>query len=130
MRFHPTRGAMSIGHSLGGLPPDDLVEAEPNILADMVRVVDTFHDPSPGAMVRVGLAPCSPFSVSRELMRDTAILAREKKVMLHTHLAENAEDIADWGNRGFVITSNVDNAGESDETNTSQLEGSLVAGAH
>ncbi|MDF0597223.1 8-oxoguanine deaminase [Psychromarinibacter halotolerans] len=94
MRFHPTRGAMSIGHSLGGLPPDDLVEAEPNILADMVRVVDTFHDPSPGAMVRVGLAPCSPFSVSRELMRDTAILAREKRVMLHTHLAENAEDIA------------------------------------
>ncbi len=94
MRFHPTRGAMSIGESLGGLPPDSLVEAEPNILADMVRVVDAFHDPSPGSMVRVGLAPCSPFSVSRELMRDTAILARDKKVMLHTHLAENLEDIA------------------------------------
>ncbi len=94
LRFHPTRGAMSIGESLGGLPPDALVEAEPNILADMIRVVDAFHDPAPGAMVRVGLAPCSPFSVSRELMRDTALLARDKKVMLHTHLAENAEDVA------------------------------------
>ncbi|WP_172292607.1 8-oxoguanine deaminase [Pseudoruegeria sp. HB172150] len=94
LRFHATRGAMSIGESLGGLPPDSLVEPEPNILADMVRVVDAFHDPAPGAMIRVGLAPCSPFSVSRELMRDTAILAREKHVMLHTHLAENDEDIA------------------------------------
>ena len=64
IRFHPTRGAMSVGESAGGLPPDSLVEAEPAILADMVRVVDAFHDPSPGAMVRVGLAPCSPFSVS------------------------------------------------------------------
>ena len=64
IRFHPTRGAMSVGESAGGLPPDSLVEAEPAILADMERVVDAFHDPSPGAMVRVGLAPCSPFSVS------------------------------------------------------------------
>ncbi len=94
LRFHPTRGAMSIGESLGGLPPDALTEAEPRILADMIRVVDTFHDPAPGAMVRVGLAPCSPFSISRELMRDTALLAREKRVMLHTHLAENDEDVA------------------------------------
>jgi cytosine/adenosine deaminase-related metal-dependent hydrolase len=94
LRFHPTRGAMSIGESLGGLPPDALTEAEPRILADMIRVVDAFHDPAPGAMVRVGLAPCSPFSVSRELMRDTALLAREKRVMLHTHLAENKEDVA------------------------------------
>jgi cytosine/adenosine deaminase-related metal-dependent hydrolase len=94
LRFHPTRGAMSIGESAGGLPPDSLVEAEPAILNDMIRVVDTFHDPHPGAMVRVGLAPCSPFSVSRGLMRDTALLARDKGVMLHTHLAENDEDIA------------------------------------
>jgi cytosine/adenosine deaminase-related metal-dependent hydrolase len=94
LRFHPTRGAMSIGESAGGLPPDALVESEGAILEDMVRVVDAFHDPAPGAMVRVGLAPCSPFSVSRDLMRDTALLARDKRVMLHTHLAENDEDIA------------------------------------
>lgn len=94
LRFHPTRGAMSIGESAGGLPPDSLVEEEPAILEDMIRVVDRFHDPNPGAMVRVGLAPCSPFSVSRELMRDAALLARDKGVMLHTHLAENDEDIA------------------------------------
>ncbi len=94
LRFHPTRGAMSIGESDGGLPPDSLVEREAAILEDSIRVVDAFHDPSPGAMVRVGLAPCSPFSVSRELMRDAALLARDKGVMLHTHLAENDEDIA------------------------------------
>ncbi|MCX7287302.1 MAG: 8-oxoguanine deaminase [Rhodobacterales bacterium] len=94
VRFHPTRGAMSIGESSGGLPPDSLVEGEAAILTDMIRVVDRFHDPRPGAMVRVGLAPCSPFSVSRELMRDAALLARDKGVMLHTHLAENDEDIA------------------------------------
>lgn len=94
LRFHPTRGAMSIGESAGGLPPDALVEREAAILEDMIRVVDAFHDPREGAMVRVGLAPCSPFSVSRELMRDAALLARDKGVMLHTHLAENAEDIA------------------------------------
>jgi cytosine/adenosine deaminase-related metal-dependent hydrolase len=94
LRFHPTRGAMSIGESDGGLPPDSLVENEAAILEDCVRVIDAFHDPSEGAMVRVGVAPCSPFSVSRDLMRDAAILARNKGVMLHTHLAENDEDIA------------------------------------
>jgi cytosine/adenosine deaminase-related metal-dependent hydrolase len=85
---------MSVGESDGGLPPDSLVEREPAILDDMIRVVDAFHDASPGAMVRVGLAPCSPFSVSTGLMRDAAALARDKGVMLHTHLAENDEDIA------------------------------------
>ena len=94
LRFHPTRGAMSIGESAGGLPPDGLVEEERAILDDCIRVIDAFHDPKQGAMVRVGVAPCSPFSVSRELMRDAAILARDKGVMLHTHLAENDEDIA------------------------------------
>ncbi|UWQ55043.1 8-oxoguanine deaminase [Leisingera caerulea] len=94
LRFHPTRGAMSIGESDGGLPPDSLVEDERAILDDMIRVVDAFHDPAEGSMCRVGLAPCSPFSVSRELMRDAALLARDKGVMLHTHLAENDEDIA------------------------------------
>ncbi len=94
LRFHPTRGAMSIGESAGGLPPDSLVEQEAAILDDCIRVIDRFHDASEGAMLRVGVAPCSPFSVSRELMRDAALLARDKGVMLHTHLAENDEDIA------------------------------------
>lgn len=93
LRFHPTRGAMSIGEGDGGLPPDALVEREADILNDCIRVVDAFHDPTEGAMCRVGIAPCSPFSVSRELMRDAALLARDKGVMLHTHLAENDEDI-------------------------------------
>ncbi|MFY0610357.1 MAG: amidohydrolase family protein, partial [Hyphomicrobiaceae bacterium] len=94
IRFHATRGAMSIGESDGGLPPDQLVETEGAILADCCRVIDAFHDTSENAMVRVGLAPCSPFSVSRDLMRETAILARDKGVRLHTHLAENNEDVA------------------------------------
>ncbi|KPP81903.1 MAG: hydroxyatrazine ethylaminohydrolase [Rhodobacteraceae bacterium HLUCCO07] len=94
LRFHPTRGAMSIGESAGGLPPDALVEEEAAILDDCLRVIDAHHDPREGAMLRVGVAPCSPFSVSRELMRDAALLARDKGVMLHTHLAENDEDVA------------------------------------
>ncbi|CUI77802.1 8-oxoguanine deaminase [Cognatishimia activa] len=94
MRFHPTRGAMSIGESDGGLPPDSLVEKENAILEDCIRVVDKYHDASEGSLLRVGIAPCSPFSVSRGLMQDAAKLARDKQVMLHTHLAENDEDIA------------------------------------
>lgn len=94
IRFHATRGSMSIGESAGGLPPDSLVESEKAILEDCIRVIDGFHDPADGAMIRIGLAPCSPFSVSRELMRETAAIARDKGVMLHTHLAENDEDVA------------------------------------
>ncbi|UWR16481.1 8-oxoguanine deaminase [Sulfitobacter sp. M368] len=94
LRFQPTRGSMSIGESDGGLPPDALVEDEDSILEDCVRLVDAFHDPAEGSMCRVALAPCSPFSVSRDLMRNTAVLARDKGVMMHTHLAENEEDIA------------------------------------
>ncbi len=94
MRFHPTRGSMSIGESDGGLPPDSLVEREADILEDSIRLIDAWHDAAEGSMLRIGLAPCSPFSVSRELMRDSALLARDKGVMLHTHLAENDEDIA------------------------------------
>ncbi|MEE9428769.1 MAG: 8-oxoguanine deaminase [Paracoccaceae bacterium] len=94
LRFHAMRGSMSIGESNGGLPPDNLVEREADILTDCIRVIDKFHNPNPGAMIRVGVAPCSPFSVSQDLMRDTALLARDKGVMMHTHLAENDEDIA------------------------------------
>ena len=100
VRFHPTRGAMSVGESDGGLPPDSLVEQEADILEDCVRVIDSFHDASEGAMVRIGVAPCSPFSVSRGLMRDAAALATDKNVRLHTHLAENAEDVA-WSLEAF-----------------------------
>ncbi|RWR28525.1 8-oxoguanine deaminase [Sinirhodobacter populi] len=100
LRFHPTRGAMSIGESAGGLPPDSLVEKEGAILKDCLRLIDAFHDPRPGAMLRIGVAPCSPFSVSRDLMREAALLARDKGVMLHTHLAENDEDVA-WSQAHF-----------------------------
>ncbi len=93
LRLHATRGAMSIGESDGGLPPDSLVEDEDAILEDGIRLIDAFHDPAPGAMVQVALAPCSPFSVSRDLMREAALLARDKGVRLHTHLAENDEDV-------------------------------------
>jgi cytosine/adenosine deaminase-related metal-dependent hydrolase len=93
LRFHATRGAMSLGQSRGGLPPDAVVEEEPAILADMERVVARFHDPAPLAMLRIGIAPCSPFSVTRELMRDAAGFARARGLRLHTHLAENEKDV-------------------------------------
>jgi cytosine/adenosine deaminase-related metal-dependent hydrolase len=93
IRFHACRGSMSKGESQGGLPPDSLVENEPAILADCRRVIETFHDPSPHAMLRIALAPCTPFTVSDGLMRDTAALARSYRVMLHTHTAENTEDV-------------------------------------
>ena len=103
LRFHPTRGAMSIGESAGGLPPDALVEDEAAILADCERAVAALHDPRDGAMVRVGIAPCSPFSVSRGLMRDAAVLAREVGARLHTHLAENDEDVS-YSRKRFGMT--------------------------
>ncbi|MEM8958644.1 MAG: 8-oxoguanine deaminase [Pseudomonadota bacterium] len=93
VRLLATRGSMSIGESAGGLPPDSLVEPEPAILEDCIRVIDAHHDPAPGAMIQIAVAPCSPFSVSRDLMRDAALLARDKGVRLHTHLAENDEDV-------------------------------------
>jgi len=94
LRFHATRGAISIGQSQGGLPPDAMVEDEDAILADTRRLIEAFDDPRAFSMIRVGVAPCSPFSVSRELMRDSAELARSYGVRLHTHLAENDEDVA------------------------------------
>ena len=93
LRFHGTRGSMSIGQSKGGLPPDSLCEDEDAILVDSQRVVDAFHNANRYAMQRVALAPCSPFSVSMDLMRESASLARDLGVGLHTHLAENSEDI-------------------------------------
>ncbi|MCZ7539118.1 MAG: 8-oxoguanine deaminase [Anaerolineae bacterium] len=95
LRFHATRGSMSVGESKGGLPPDSVVEDEEAILADSRRVIEQYHDNSRYAMLRIGLAPCSPFSVSRDLMRASAELARSYPgVRLHTHLAETQPDVA------------------------------------
>ncbi|MBC7219932.1 8-oxoguanine deaminase [Candidatus Bipolaricaulota bacterium] len=92
IRFHPTRGSMSLSREEGGLPPPDVVQTEEEILRDSERILARWHDPAFGAMVRIALAPCSPFSVTRELMRDTAALARERGVLLHTHLAETTDE--------------------------------------
>lgn len=93
VRFHPTRGSMSVGESSGGLPPDALVEDEAAILGDSQRLVEQYHDPEPLSMLRMGLAPCSPFSVSSDLMRQSARLARSyRRVGLHTHLAETLDE--------------------------------------
>lgn len=94
MRFHAARGSMSVGQSQGGLPPDELVEQEDVILKDTLRLIERWHDPRRYAMLRIVVAPCSPFSVSRELMRDSAAVARDHGVSLHTHLAENDNDLA------------------------------------
>ncbi|HVR69619.1 MAG TPA: 8-oxoguanine deaminase [Vicinamibacteria bacterium] len=94
IRFQPTRGAMSRGRSLGGLPPDDVVQDERTILEDCRRLIREHHDPRPGAMTRIALAPCSPFSVTTDLMRRTRDLARAEGVRLHTHLAETLDEDA------------------------------------
>lgn len=94
IRFHAARGSMSVGESAGGLPPDALVEDEAAILRDTQRVIEQYHDAGRYAMLRVAVAPCSPFSVSRDLMREAAALARSYGVSLHTHLAENDNDVA------------------------------------
>lgn len=92
VRFHACRGSMDLGKSAGGLPPDDVVEDRDEILAAYEAAIDTYHDPSPGAMVRIAIAPCSPFSVTQELMRESAELARARGVRLHTHMAETIEE--------------------------------------
>jgi cytosine/adenosine deaminase-related metal-dependent hydrolase len=92
LRFHPTRGSMDLGASSGGLPPDDVVEDRDAILAASKAAIEQFHDASPHSMLRIGLAPCSPFSVTRELLTDAAELARKAGVRLHTHLAETADE--------------------------------------
>ena len=94
IRFHPGRGGMSMGESKGGLPPDRLTEPEAAILREMQRAIETFHDPARHSMLRIAVAPCSPFSVTPDLMRESAVLARSFGVHLHTHLAENWKDLA------------------------------------
>lgn len=92
VRFHPSRGSMSLGKSKGGLPPDSVVEDEDEILADCARVVEQYHDPGPYSMCRIVIAPCSPFSVTPDLMRASAAFARERNLTLHTHVAETLDE--------------------------------------
>jgi 8-oxoguanine deaminase len=99
MRFHAARGAMSVGQSQGGLPPDRLVEDEAAILRDTQRLIETYHDSQRHAMQRIVVAPCSPFSVSQDLMRESARLARSYGVSMHTHLAENSSDVTYSGEK-------------------------------
>ncbi len=103
IRLHASRGSMSVGESQGGLPPDSVVEAEDAILKDTQRLIQAYHDPQPGSMLRLVVAPCAPFSVTPELMRESAQLARSYHVRLHTHLAETLDEeqfcLAKFGRR-------------------------------
>jgi cytosine/adenosine deaminase-related metal-dependent hydrolase len=94
LRFHPTRGSMDLGASSGGLPADDVVEDRDAVLLASQAAIDQYHDDSPHSMLRIGLAPCSPFSATKELLTETANLARQSRVRLHTHLAETADEDA------------------------------------
>lgn len=111
LRFHGSRGSMSLGESKGGLPPDSVVEDEDVIMNDTLVMIDLHHDPSPGAMTRVVIAPCSPFSVTLDLMREAASLARDKGVHLHTHLAETMDEeqfcIETYGRRPVELMEDV-----------------------
>jgi len=117
VRFHPTRGSMSLGESQGGLPPDRVCDTEEHIIKDSIRAIETFHDPEPFSMLRIGLAPCSPFSVTTELMRESAEVARQYPLVnLHTHLAETKDEdrfcMEMFGKRPIDYAESVNWAGE------------------
>jgi 8-oxoguanine deaminase len=116
MRLHASRGSMSLGESRGGLPPDRVVELEDDILSDSQRLIERYHDPEPGAVTRIVIAPCSPFSVTPELMREAAALARSYGVKLHTHLAETLDEEAfcleQFGHRPLGYAESLDWTGE------------------
>lgn len=116
LRLHASRGSMSVGESQGGLPPDSVVEAEDIILKESQRLLDAYHDASKGAMLQIVLAPCSPFSVSQDLMRQTAALARQHGVHLHTHLAETQDEekytLEHFGMRPVALMESLDWVGE------------------
>ena len=107
LRFSPTRGSMSLGKKDGGLPPDSVVQDEETILLDSERVIHKFHDPGELSMKKIILAPCSPFSVTKNLMKETAALARRHNVRLHTHLAETADEnkycVSIYGQRPLAL---------------------------
>jgi 8-oxoguanine deaminase len=112
IRFHATRGSMSLGESKGGLPPDRATEDEKHIIQDTIRAIEMYHDSSAHAMLRIAVAPCSPFSVTTSLMRESAVLARHYGVMLHTHLAETRDEesfcIAQFGKRPLEYAESVE----------------------
>ena len=116
LRLHASRGSMSLGQSQGGLPPDSVVDSEEEILRDSQRLIETYHDPNPGSMVQIVLAPCSPFSVTGELMRQSAALARQYSVHLHTHLAETKDEeyfcLEKFGHRPVAYMQEVDWIGD------------------
>ncbi len=116
LRLHASRGSMSLGESDGGLPPDSVVETDSAILADTQRLIDTYHDGAPGSMSQVVVAPCSPFSVTTDIMRDSAALARDKGVTMHTHLAETMDEeefcIATYGRRPIELMEDLDWMGD------------------
>ena len=116
VRLQASRGSMSLGESKGGLPPDSVVDSEDAILEDTVRLIERYHDPKPGAMTQVVVAPCSPFSVTTELMRKSAELARQYGVHLHTHLAETQDEQAfcqqQFGYRPLAYMQSVDWVGQ------------------
>jgi cytosine/adenosine deaminase-related metal-dependent hydrolase len=116
LRFHASRGSMSLGESQGGLPPDRVVEQEDFILEDTRRLIEQYHDPEPGSMLQIVVAPCSPFSVTPDLMRQSAALAREYGVHLHTHLAETIDEeefcLAEFGHRPMAYAEELDWAGD------------------
>jgi cytosine/adenosine deaminase-related metal-dependent hydrolase len=115
IRLHASRGSMSLGESQGGLPPDRVVEPEEEIIKDTERVISAYHDPEPGAMTRIVVAPCSPFSVTEDLMRESAKLARAHGVKLHTHMAETIDEehfcIEQFGHRPLAYAEALDWAG-------------------
>ncbi len=115
LRLHASRGSMSLGESDGGLPPDSVVETEEAILADTRRLIDAYHDPEPGSMTRIVVAPCSPFSVTPDLMRESAALARDTGTRLHTHLAETMDEeefcIETYGMRPVELAESLEWAG-------------------
>jgi cytosine/adenosine deaminase-related metal-dependent hydrolase len=116
LRLHASRGSMSLGESDGGLPPDSVVEGESYILEESQRLIEQYHDPNPGSQTQIVLAPCSPFSVTGDLMRQSAVLAREYGVQLHTHLAETQDEEAFclelFGHRPVGYMQEVDWVGE------------------
>ncbi|HEY9086640.1 MAG TPA: 8-oxoguanine deaminase [Anaerolineaceae bacterium] len=116
LRLHASRGSMSLGESQGGLPPDSVVDTEEHILADSARLIEQYHDPNPGSMLQIVLAPCSPFSVTGGLMRESAKLARQYGVHLHTHLAETEDEqqfcLDTFGHRPVAYMQSLDWVGE------------------
>ncbi len=116
LRLHASRGSMSLGESQGGLPPDSVVDSEEHILADSTRLIEQYHDAKPGSMLQIVLAPCSPFSVTGALMRESAALARQYGVHLHTHLAETEDEqqfcIDKFGHRPVAYMQSLDWVGE------------------